>query len=97
MNFSNEILFHKLENKIYKLLFDIYQLYENYTKIKIYEKEFLNDLPISIKNITFDRYFNDSIDGLIKIDAENLIFGKDFNKDINDIPKSVKKIYVCED
>ena len=97
MTFSNEILFHKLENKIAKLLFDVYQLDENCNKVKIYEKEFLKDLPKSIKTITFDKYFNESIDGLIKGDVEKLIFGKEFNKDINEIPKSVKEISVCDD
>ena len=62
--------------------------------VTIHNIKFLKNIPKSIKVITFTEAFNECIDGLIDVDVEVLSFGKSFKKDINIIPKSVKKIIV---
>lgn len=93
-DFCDEILFLELKSEVGKLLLMKHYLNEERTHVKIYDKESLKNLPDSIKTIKFDKNFNDNIDGLIEINVEKLIFGKNFNHDINNIPKSVKHIHL---
>ena len=90
----DKIMFNEMKNQIGELMYNTYYIDDKKTQVKIYEKSFLSDLPNTIKTIIFDKHFNSNIDGLIKINVEKLIFGKNFKENINDIPMSVKKILV---
>ena len=95
--FCDKILFTELQNEIADLLYNEYYMDAEKTQVKIYKKKFLKELPKTIKTIIFDKNFNENVDGLIMDGVETLIFGKYFTKDINDLPSSVKNIYVGND
>lgn len=77
--------FDKFKIKLGEELYGKYALSKNIDSVKIFNVEELNDLPDSIKTITFDINFNENINGKINKNITEIIFGKAFNQTINDI------------
>ena len=96
--FCDFILYYDLKNKVHDYILKIYSakmISEIYCRIKYKEQlEYISD---KIKIIRFDKIFNENIDGLIKEGIEELIFGCDFEGDINILPNSIKKIQIRND